>query len=99
MVDDFTREALALVVDSSIPGARVVRELEALIAWQGAPPMIVSDNGSETTSRACSTGRTEPASTGVRHGPRTDGGHTANHRTWQAATECLRRELQRPIPG
>jgi putative transposase len=52
VVDDFTREALALVVDSSIPGARVVRELEALIAWRGAPLMIVSDNGTELTSRA-----------------------------------------------
>ena len=51
VVDDFTREALALVVDSSIPGGRVVRELEALIAWRGAPLMIVSDNGSELTSR------------------------------------------------
>lgn len=52
VVDDFTREALALVVDSSIPGGRVVRELEALIAWRGAPLMIVSDNGTELTSRA-----------------------------------------------
>ncbi len=52
VVDDFTREALALVVDSSIPGTRVVRELEALIAWRGAPLMIVSDNGTELTSRA-----------------------------------------------
>ena len=52
MMDDFTREALALVVYSSIPGARAVRELEALIAWRDAPLMIVSDNGSELTSRA-----------------------------------------------
>jgi putative transposase len=52
VVDDFTREALVLVVDSSIPGARVVRELGALIAWRGAPLMIVSDNGTELTSRA-----------------------------------------------
>jgi putative transposase len=52
VVDDFTREALALVVDSSIPGTRVVRELEALIAWRGAPQMVVSDNGTELTSGA-----------------------------------------------
>jgi putative transposase len=52
VVDDFTREALALVVDSSIPGARVVRALEGLISWRGAPLMIVSDNGTELTSRA-----------------------------------------------
>ena len=31
IVDDFTREALALVVDSSIGGRRVVRELDALM--------------------------------------------------------------------
>ena len=44
VVDDFTREALALVVDTSIGGARVVRELDALIARRGRPAMIVSDN-------------------------------------------------------
>ena len=30
----------------------MVRDLEALIAWRGAPRMIVSDNGTELTSRA-----------------------------------------------
>ena len=52
IVDDFTREALALVVDTSIAGRRVVRELDALIARRGRPAMIVSDNGTELTSRA-----------------------------------------------
>jgi putative transposase len=52
VVDDFTREALALVVDTSIGGQRVARELEALIGIRGKPAMIVSDNGSELTSRA-----------------------------------------------
>jgi putative transposase len=52
VVDDFTREALALTVDTSIGGARVVRELDALIARRGRPAMIVSDNGTELTSRA-----------------------------------------------
>jgi len=52
VVDDFTREALCLVVDTSIGGARVVRELEAVIARRGRPAMIVSDNGTELTSRA-----------------------------------------------
>jgi putative transposase len=52
VVDDFTREALALVVDTSISGARVARELDGLIAAHGAPAMIVSDNGTELTSRA-----------------------------------------------
>jgi putative transposase len=52
VVDDFTREALALTVDTSIGGARVVRELDALIARRGRPAMIVSDNGTELTARA-----------------------------------------------
>src|SRR3546814_13069910 len=52
VVDDFTREALVLTVDTSIGGARVVRELDALIARRGRPAPIVSDNGPELTSRA-----------------------------------------------
>ena len=52
IVDDFTREALALVVDASIGGRRMARELDALIARRGKPALIVSDNGTEMTSRA-----------------------------------------------
>ena len=52
VVDDFTRENLALVVDTSLSGARVARELDAIIAVRGRPLMIVSDNGTELTSLA-----------------------------------------------
>lgn len=52
VVDDFTRENLALVVDTSLSGARVARELDAIIAVRGTPLMIVSDNGTELTSLA-----------------------------------------------
>ena len=52
VVDDFTRECLAAVADTSISGARVARELDALIARRGVPATIVSDNGPELTSRA-----------------------------------------------
>lgn len=52
IVDDFTRECLALVADTSLPGLRVVRELEALVVARGRPAMIVSDNGTELTSMA-----------------------------------------------
>jgi len=31
IVDDFSREAPAIVVDQSLPGQRVVRELDALV--------------------------------------------------------------------
>lgn len=52
VVDDFTRECLALVVDTSLSGARVARELDAIITERGQPLMIVSDNGTELTSLA-----------------------------------------------
>jgi putative transposase len=52
VVDDFTRECLALIVDSSLSGLRVVRELEHLAEVRGLPLMVVSDNGTELTSHA-----------------------------------------------
>jgi len=52
VVDDFTRECLALVVDTSLSGARVARELDRIIALRGKPLTIVSDNGTELTSMA-----------------------------------------------
>jgi putative transposase len=52
IVDDFTRECLALVADTSLPGLRVVRELDAIITTRARPAMIVSDNGTELTSMA-----------------------------------------------
>jgi putative transposase len=51
IVDDFTRECLALVVDTSIFGRRV-GVLDAIVAARGKPLMIVSDNGTELTSHA-----------------------------------------------
>ena len=52
VVDDFTRECLCLVADTSLSGLRVARELDAVIAERGRPVLCVSDNGSELTSRA-----------------------------------------------
>jgi putative transposase len=52
IVDDVTRECLRAVLDTSISGKRVVRELADLIAERGRPKMIVSDNGTELTSNA-----------------------------------------------
>jgi putative transposase len=49
IVDDFTRECLALVPDTSLPGLRVVRELNAVITVRGRPVSCVSDNGTEFT--------------------------------------------------
>ena len=52
VVDDYTRECLALVADTSISGIRVARELDKIIAVRGRPGGIVSDNGTELTSTA-----------------------------------------------
>ena len=52
VVDDFTRECLALIADTSLSGLRVGRELDAIIANRGKPALCVSDNGTELTSLA-----------------------------------------------
>ena len=52
VVDDYTRECLALVADTSISGIRVTRELDKIVAVRGQPGGIVSDNGTELTSTA-----------------------------------------------
>jgi len=52
VVDDFSREALAIEVAKSIPGPYVVRVLDRLVAERGAPELVVMDNGPEFTSRA-----------------------------------------------
>ena len=59
-VDDVTREWLRALVDRSIPGRGVVRELGDLIAERGCPKMIVSGvedgaqrhHGTELTTNA-----------------------------------------------
>jgi putative transposase len=51
ILDDFNREALWIEVDSSLPAERVVRVLEMLIAWRGAPQQIRMDNGPELISQ------------------------------------------------
>lgn len=51
--DTYTREALAIEVDTSLSGARVARVLDRLVAERGAQPdEIVLDNGPELTSKA-----------------------------------------------
>lgn len=52
VVDDYSRECLALVADTSLSGWRVTRELNALIRRRSKPVTIVSDNGAELTSMA-----------------------------------------------
>jgi len=52
VVDDYTRECLAIEVDAFLPGFRVVRVLERLGKRRGLPEEILMDNGPEFTSRA-----------------------------------------------
>ncbi len=52
IVDDFTRECPAIEVDTSIPGARVVRVMDRLAQTWGIPRTIISDNGGEIIGRA-----------------------------------------------
>ena len=52
VVDDYSRECLALVADTSLSGFRVTRELTELIKQRGKPSTVVSDNGTELTSMA-----------------------------------------------
>ena len=52
MVDEFTRESLAIEVDRSLPGLRVIRVLERLFAERGRPEEIRVDDGPEFVCRA-----------------------------------------------
>jgi putative transposase len=51
VLDAYTRECLALEVDTSFASRRVTRVLEAIIAERGVPQAIRCDNGPELTSR------------------------------------------------
>ncbi len=60
VIDDYSRECLACIVDTSLSGRRVIRELSAIAERRGLPCMVVSDNpvlsgaegGTELTSHA-----------------------------------------------
>ena len=51
VVDAYTRECLALEVDTSFASRRVTRVLEAIVSERGQPQAIRCDNGPELTSR------------------------------------------------
>lgn len=51
VVDTFTRECLALEVDTSFASRRVTRVLDGVIVQRGRPRRLLMDNGSELTSR------------------------------------------------
>ncbi len=86
VVDDFTRECLCLVEDTSLSGVRLVRELDSLIARRGKPRTILSDNGTEMTSMAILKWCQETKVDWHYKHPR------------QANAKRLRRKLQRQLP-
>ena len=51
IVDDFTKECLAIEVDTSLPGRRVVNVLQRLADGRGLPKSITVDNGPEFISK------------------------------------------------
>jgi putative transposase len=52
VVDEYTRECVAMEVDTSLPGARVVQLLERLRETRGIPHALRMDNGPEFSGRA-----------------------------------------------
>jgi putative transposase len=50
VLDDFNREGLGIEVDLSLPALRVIRALEQIIEWRGAPRALRCDNGPENIS-------------------------------------------------
>ena len=63
VLDEGVREALDIVIDTSLPSGRVVRTLEQLRLWRGTPKAIRCDNGPELCAtpfvRWCEANRVE----------------------------------------
>jgi transposase InsO family protein len=83
IVDDFTRECVAIEVDRSLPGLRVARVLERLQAGVGLPATIVVDNAPDFAGRTLEAWTVRPR------------GHAALHSSRQADRERVRRKLHR----
>lgn len=52
VIDDFNREALTMILDTSLTSSRITRELDKLIEWRGQPERIRVDNGPEFIAQA-----------------------------------------------
>lgn len=52
VIDEYTRESLAIDVAGSIRSGRVIEVLSQLVSLHGAPKVLRSDNGPEFVSRA-----------------------------------------------
>jgi putative transposase len=82
VLDTITGECLAIEVDTSLPGGRVVQVLNQLVAWHGVPKRITLDNGPSSPGSSSTPGRTSTASrkiSSIRASPCKTG-------TWRAST-------------
>lgn len=52
VIDDYNREALNITMDKGLSSKRIIRELDKLIQWRGAPENLRVDNGPEFISAA-----------------------------------------------
>nr|WP_235976811.1 IS3 family transposase [Bradyrhizobium archetypum] len=86
VVDDCTRECLALVADTSLSGTRVARELDRLVIERQAQDGGQRQRHRTHQQRHPDMGRSEPR-------------RLALYRAGQTHAECLHRELQRPAAG
>jgi putative transposase len=87
VIDEFTRECLAIDVAGSIRSPRVIETLAKLISTRGVPKHLRSDNGPEFVSRAVLRWLHEA---GVETAPIDPG---------KALAERIERELQRKVSG
>lgn len=86
VVDDYTRECLALVADTSLSGLRVVRELDAIIRWRPTGhDRLRQRHGADLDG--------DPAMVPA------DWCRMALHRTRKAHAKRLRGKLQRTLQG
>lgn len=52
MIDDYSRERLACIIDTLLSGRRVVHEVSGIAERRGLPRTLVSENGTELTNHA-----------------------------------------------
>ena len=86
IVDDCSRECLAIEVDTSITGTRVVAVLERLADLRGLPLSITVDHGPEFEGQVLDAWAYQA------------GVQLELYPSRQAGRERLHRELQRPLP-
>jgi putative transposase len=71
LIDDFTRECVGLVVDTSLTGLHAARALDRIAELCSYPCMIVSDDDTELTSNAiCAGNKTTVSNVLALHCPR-----------------------------